>query len=311
MSTIYRSIVVGVDFSPSSEAALSVAADLARRSKARLSVVHFVHAEIAEEHETSWRDGLEQLIHLAEVELGRLVERVLPDRADLDLVSTTRLGHRFVELIRTVESEEADLLVLGGHGDSHRYRQNPGLLGMKCIRKAPCEVMLVPGESSPPFKRILVGIDYSDRSAAALKEALEIGQLTGAKVHVVHMSLPPWLYLMNAGLKDVVVPERARRAYLRHQESEMERFLKGLATESDFEFSTLERRDPAEGLMECQESLEADLVVVGNRGQTGSELAQLGSFAECIVHRSSECAVLTVKDGCGRSSVEAVRKQVA
>ncbi len=310
MEDVYRTIIVGVDFSAGSRSALKVAGDLARRSGAVLRVLHYVHLEIAEEHRETWKSGLNEVVQLASKELERFVSAALPDGDEINMMVEARVGHRFVELINLIHETDADLLVLGAHGDDHRYRQAPGLLGMKCIRKAPCEVMLVPNDVATPFEQILVGIDYSANSATALMKAVEMGSITGAKVHVVHISLPPWLFLMDAGLPNVEVPERARRAYLRHQESEMERFIESLSCRCDFDFSTLERKDLATGLIECQKEMAADLVVIGNRGRTGAELALLGSFAERVV-RDADCSVLTVKQDSGTKRAAQGRKYVA
>jgi universal stress protein E len=292
MATSYKSIVVGVDFSACSTRALRVAADLALRSGAAIRVIHFIHAEVAEEERQIWHTELSEVIDGAYQELGRFIERAIPSTKDLQLKVEVQLGHRFVGLLKAIEDAKADLLILGAHGRHHPNQQRTGLLSSKCVRRAPCEVMLVTENAAPPFERILVAVDYSANSKLALEEALRIADFTKAKIHVVHVSLPPWLFLLDQGVKDLVTPKTTKEAFRNQQQQAMDAFLS--AYDRKIEASIVERPSLVPGVIETQRQLDADLIVLGNRGQTAAELVLLGSFAERLI-RDCQCTVLAVK----------------
>ena len=66
-------------------------------------------------------------------------------------------------LLQEARTDSADLLVLGITGDS-LLPYGAGTLATKCLRKAPCKVMLVKASHARPFRRIVAGVDFSDTS---------------------------------------------------------------------------------------------------------------------------------------------------
>lgn len=308
----YRSILVGVDFTPGSRQALAVAADVAQRSGADLHIRHFIHAEIAEEHRRHWQEGIDQLLGLAQCQLDDFVEATLgPTWSGASpLEPKVQMGHRFVDLMQSVREVDAELLVLGAHSAMHDRSQSPSLLGEKCVRKAPCEVMLVGDEPALPFRNLLVAIDFSENAARALDEALELAQLTGARVHVVNASLPPWLFLTAQGLADVKVSERVRREHRQRLEEAMEAFLSRADNGVEVGISVLESQDPVAGVLECAEQTDADLIVLGRRGKTPSTEMMLGHFAERVV-RGAKRAILVVPPGANARRAKQERKEGA
>lgn len=154
--------------------------------------------------------------------------------------------------------------------------------------------MLV-GESDAdsPLKKILVAVDYSESAVEVLNAGVRIARLTGASVHVVHIGFPPWLFLNEAGDQSVAIPDRVKRDYRREQKNALEGLLLRGDKGCPIGFSTLERCDLVEGLLECQQDVGADLIVVGRRGSTRSDAVLLGGFAERAINEAS-CAVLVV-----------------
>ncbi|MFL5929687.1 MAG: universal stress protein [Gaiellaceae bacterium] len=129
---------------------------------------------------------------------------------------------------------------------------------------------------------IVVGVDDSDSSKAALRWALEEGRLRGVPVNAVHAWQPPLASpVVDVGpvsgpMVDVpVVIEKAKEA----AEELVERVVQGVAAEA----SGVEVRpaaiegSPASALVEAAEG--ADLLVVGSRGLGGFKGLVLGSVS--------------------------------
>jgi nucleotide-binding universal stress UspA family protein len=135
---------------------------------------------------------------------------------------------------------------------------------------------------------IVVGTDGSDRAWSAVKEALALAKVTGARVHGVHALRP----LSATG---VDAAEVALADAIRHDESS--RIDKQLIAEAEKQgvsatMETLEG-DPADALVRTAASVHADLVVVGNRGMTGMRRFVLGSVSNKVSHHCP-CSLLIV-----------------
>ena len=146
------------------------------------------------------------------------------------------------------------------------------------------------------IKRIVVGVDGSDRSRAALLWAYNEAAHHEAAITVVSTwhppalpMTPPYGSLPPEGY--VTQPEKAALDML-------ERFVVELDARTppvDVRTS-VEKGNPAEVLIE--RSKEADLMVVGSRGHGGFKGMLLGSVSQHLVAHS-ECPVVVVRGADG------------
>ncbi len=146
---MYRSIVTGTDGSPTADAAMAHAFDLARRFGARVHVVSVCRpvgalaaaagpetaalvalaADTTQEHAAAMRVSL---------------ERTSRELAGEGLDVTTHLleGDPADGLLRVAQSESADLIVVGNRG-MHGARRVLGSVPNTISHRAPCSVLIV------------------------------------------------------------------------------------------------------------------------------------------------------------------------
>jgi nucleotide-binding universal stress UspA family protein len=141
------------------------------------------------------------------------------------------------------------------------------------------------------FKTILVPIDFSEHSAAALETAVEIAKAFGSKIRLLHCyqilpgGVSPYGVALPSNYYDDI-----RKAAERQLQEWQERFAPG-----DVEVeSTLMSEFPSHAIALTAEEIGADLIVMGTRGLSGIKHVMLGSVAERTV-RIAPCPVLTVK----------------
>jgi nucleotide-binding universal stress UspA family protein len=134
---------------------------------------------------------------------------------------------------------------------------------------------------------IVVGVDGSEQSKAALRWAVEEARLRGVSVRAVYAwSLPP----MAAGAGVVMVPalEDLRR--------NGEELLDTAISETPTEGVQVERASiqgsPARVLVEAAK--DADMLVVGSRGHGGFVGLLLGSVGQQCAHHAG-CPVVVVR----------------
>jgi universal stress protein E len=309
----YRSILVGIDFQPWSEGALRVAVRLGRACGASIRAMHVVDTAAISTLQEVLSDvqraeqralGLHALFaHLPKSDSAdasnvqacvvdsamhawqELVRRV-PDAADLPI--EVPVGNRRSELIEAVRRTQADLLVLGAHGD-RPAKVGFGTVATMCVRRAPSDVLLVRGTQPQPFRCVLAGVDFSEDSAAALHRAAAIARIDGAALHAVHVIEPEMHGLPGLALKAEVI-ERHRRVL----DFRLRQFVRARLGENAAQCAMAEDHYDYNGIVARAAQLGADLIVIGKRGRGGLQEFLLGSTAERTL-KHSNVSVLAVK----------------
>jgi nucleotide-binding universal stress UspA family protein len=139
-----RKILVAVDFSEPSEAALEAAIDFAGRFGAALRVFHAFELPIplVSPYEVAIPDKyLEETRRAAEARLAEAVKRVR--KAGLSADSELGEGPAAAAIVRAAESWGADLLVLGTHGHTGLKHLLLGSVAERALRSAPCSTLAV------------------------------------------------------------------------------------------------------------------------------------------------------------------------
>ena len=141
------------------------------------------------------------------------------------------------------------------------------------------------------FASIVVGTDGSDTATEAVKSAASLAGSLGAKLHLVVAHAP----VQGAKLAAGSSPEAAH--WLSNPDFKADAVLDaavGLAKREGVEPELhAPRGDAAEALLDVAEECGADLIVVGNRGMTGSRRF-IGSVPNKVSHHAG-CSVMIVQ----------------
>jgi nucleotide-binding universal stress UspA family protein len=136
-------------------------------------------------------------------------------------------------------------------------------------------------------KRILVPIDFSERSEAALQYGVELARRFSARLYLLHVPEHPGKAAAEClGLFETI--QSAAHDRLSRLLSAEER--RELRPEYAMRLGT-----PWQEIVRYATDYEIDLIVMGTHGRDGEALALLGSVAEKVVRKAS-CPVLTVHD---------------
>jgi nucleotide-binding universal stress UspA family protein len=144
---------------------------------------------------------------------------------------------------------------------------------------------------------IVVGVDGSAPSLAALRWAADEAKLRDARLVALHAWIYPAVAAMpGPGLAPLPEPDLGGQleALRDGAEAELEAALsEAFAGGTPLEIERkLVEGEPAEALE--RESRSADLVVVGSRGRSGLKAVLLGSVSEHVVSHA-DCPVVVVK----------------
>ncbi|MBK8264364.1 MAG: universal stress protein [Nannocystis sp.] len=139
-----RSILVADDFSENASKALDLAADLARRYSAALTILH-VYANPGIELPTGfipWEHELARVLKAVTDALDRHRQRA--EAVGVANVHTEAIaGHPYETIMQTVERGAHDLLVMGYQGRSDVRRMLIGSVTERVLRSAPCSILTV------------------------------------------------------------------------------------------------------------------------------------------------------------------------
>lgn len=142
------------------------------------------------------------------------------------------------------------------------------------------------------YKHILCTTDFSDYSDDALRQALELSKLLGARLSVVHVVFEPaefsGFYVPHVSFEKirVEIEEGARKM----MDDLVARIVPaGAAVTADVLVGS-----PAEGIVAYAVEKGVDLIVIGSQGKRGIEKLVFGSTAEKVV-KKAHCSVLCIK----------------
>jgi nucleotide-binding universal stress UspA family protein len=138
---------------------------------------------------------------------------------------------------------------------------------------------------------LLVATDFSASARVALDRAIELASPSGAKIILVHVIVPEPIPV--GGPAVLVVPQGMADRLREASERALEQ-LAGQVREQGIQVETiLESGAGAPGILDSAQISQADLIVIGTRGNSGFKHLLLGSVAEAVV-RDAAAPVLTV-----------------
>lgn len=134
-------IVVGVDGSPAGRRALHWAVHEAARRRREVEAVIAWRWDTAEGTDTVSSGAAQD----AAWTVNREVQNVAAGERASVSISTRVMEGRPADVL-TKAAANADLLVIGSHGHSHRLHEVLGSVAEECIRNATCPVVVLPAK---------------------------------------------------------------------------------------------------------------------------------------------------------------------
>ncbi|WP_353950380.1 universal stress protein [Knoellia sp. S7-12] len=278
-------IVAGIDGSAHGWAALAWAAERASELKIPLHLVHAFAPDIP----MLGFGTTDQSSILAE---GRRLLATATARAHATnpaLTVTTSLPPGYASRALVGASHSATMVVLGAVGHGLLSRATIGAVAQQVAAHATCPVVIVghEGRSERNHRRVVVGVDGSSSSNAALHTAFDYAATRESELVVVHA----W---EAKGIKDPTLEtDSSWPAYESHLEQAVTREIASSSAEHPAVkvHHDVVRSSPVAALIQAADT--ADLVVVGARGTGGFAGLHLGSVSGRLLGRT-DCPLVIV-----------------
>lgn len=344
----YQRILVPVDNSKHSDAAVRMAVSLAEHLGSTIVGFHVYAAQLHERRFLQMEPGLPQQFQSAEaLQQQRSVHESLISKG-LRLISESYLdaarslcqeagvpfegklteGRNYEEIIKEARTGEYYLVALGALGLGARRRSLMGSVSERVLRSLRGDVLVV-RDGNEKCQGIMVAIDGSPNAYRALHIGLTLGAALGQPVEAVTVYDPQFHIVAFQRLAEVLSEEAAALFRFKEQEQlHAEVIDKGLeklyrsyllkaeelaaANGQEIQTTVLTGK-PFQTILDYAEKRSPWLLVAGRFGQHGTELSDIGSTTENLV-RLAPCSVLVVSGTLeapeGRKKVAAERSQL-
>ncbi len=291
-------VLFATDGSPSAKRAQTLLASLRLPDPSTVEVL-YVDQLFEEQTELPER----QLSELHKLLRADIDKEVAGARAALsgpgrEVVATVVFGRPASVIAATAERFGADLVVLGSRGHGPFASALLGSVAAEVVDHAPCPVLVARGTSA---SRIVLAADDSPGSRRAEDVVASFPFLSALPVRVVSVAplLPAWYGLTDAAGTAAFSGE-VYQQIIDDQRTSHERIAAATAKRlSEHGIPTtaeVPQGEAAYGVIEAAKAANADLIIVGSRGNTGVTRLLLGSVARGILYHAP-CSVLVVRQG--------------
>jgi nucleotide-binding universal stress UspA family protein len=288
-----KKVLVPVDFSPPSTVAVNHGILLARRFRAKLTLLHVIEPGTALTYTfpTETEKAEKARYERAERMLAAMVGP--EDQDDLDLQTAVAIGDIESEIASAVHETRADIVVMGTHGRRLLGRWLIGSVTQALLRKVDVPILTVCHVSRPlRFNRILFATDFSESSTKGFQFALELATAINSGLVVAHVvdKRPPVTYETP---EVAAVFDAERRRVLEEARTRFGK-IESAARDKNVALETvLAEGIPAEAILRIADEHDADFIVLAIRKKGRLKSALLGTTAERLV-RDAHVPVLSV-----------------
>lgn len=271
-----KKILVPTDFSKPAMIAAEVAADIAKKANAELTLLHVVEEAVSNslnvEGQVSaggqWEEKLftMKLIEKAKKQLTKLVEDSKFD--GVKVKQELRVGSPYHGMNTIIVEKKVDLVVMGTAGRSDLEQMIIGSNTEKIVRMSHCPVLTMHAKpASQDFKNIVYATSMDKDEEVFSRIVRNTQKLYDSTIHLVRINTP------GNFQRDVVV-----KRY-------MQDFAKKLQLKN-FTINVFNDVSEEEGIIYFADSIGADLIAMATHGRTGFAHVLAGSIAEDVVSHS-------------------------
>lgn len=275
-----KNILVPVDFSEPSENALKVAAQLAKKNKAKLHILHVV--ELAESlfGAEQFNVNDEQIIFFMKLAKKRFDKFLDKDYLkDIKISEHVEPGSTVYAIKENVAENDIDMIIMGSNGSSGLEEIVIGSNTEKVVRYSSVPVLVVKNEIKDiNLKNVVFASNFELENMEAYKKAKGFADNFNAHIKLLYVNLPGNQFYSTSEIKEQM------RKFLNKAEVPLNK--EHIEIYNDYSIEL--------GVLNGANALKADLIIIPTHGRKGISHFFNGSVGEDVVNHS-ELPVLTYK----------------
>ena len=269
-----KKILVPTDFSDQSKIALDFAAELAKKTKAVIKLIHVFEYPVATTYAAMDVGGVDIL------QGEDLREKMAENKARLDslveevgvpgilIEKDIKVGNPFVNISTELKQEDVDMVVMGTRGTSGIEEVFIGSNTEKVVRHAKCPVISLKERISvDDIKSIVFASNFKDEEPNLVDHLKKLQTLFNADIHFVRVNTPSNFEPDSNSKKRIKI------------------WLKDKGFERDT-FSIHNDVTEEDGIIHFAEEIDADMIAMGTHGRSFLGRLLGGSLAEDVVNHA-------------------------
>jgi nucleotide-binding universal stress UspA family protein len=222
-------------------------------------------------------------------EINRIVTRRFGEKTQTEVITKIENENAAQAVLEVIREKEIDLTLIGqkyGEDRENKYAK-------EISAKAESDLLLIPEEATHKIEHIFCAVDFSKESEEAFRKALDLSKTIGTRLSCYYVYDIRKMYFPVATDQS---PASLEKLFYK----KFEKFL----TKFDLSLSDVKPRfnindklnNSAEKTYTQAVDDEADLIVIGTKGQPGSVISLLGNITENLMHIDTEIPVMIIKN---------------
>jgi nucleotide-binding universal stress UspA family protein len=222
--------------------------------------------------------------------------RLLADTlsADLLVLRVVAPGESSEVLEQSLRSD-TDLLVIGTHARRGIRDAMGSLIAGTVLAERACPVLIVGGPPQTAYRKVLLALDESAASIAAVRAAEKLVISEAVDASVVHAFDTPYREVLQSSGTSATSIERYTSGWLNDAANRIRDLLKHHSVAFNRYDVQIEEGRPAAGILRAAETQRPDLLVLGTGSHGFLHRAFLGSVANEVMFKAG-CDVLVVPE---------------
>jgi nucleotide-binding universal stress UspA family protein len=295
-----NSIVVGMDFSDAAITGALWASECF--APARVNLVHVIDPPDRPRFAQHVLAEPETVVAVAREYAQRRMNEITSLLKGVTPQSEIRIGKAYEQVVAFAREMDADLVVVGPHGNRPRTSGFLGTTAERIVRTSPVSVLVATDPLGGYPRNILVPVDDFSITATVLAWARMLAERFDAHLTLLHVwSNAEYSYVASMAHATAASDAEARREIDKDLNDASMHWLNELARtgiERDRVTSTVTYGHPGDATLELAAKIHADLVVLGKRGSGLVAPALLGSTVGTVL-QGAQCPVLVVTESPG------------
>ncbi len=293
-----KKIMVGLDNTEMDTSLIQFASFLARTGSAEY--VHFVNVIKRTPLPSPLRQEFPDLLEKAQVDRRRELEKKVIEHFDLTLPAKAKISIEegtmpSKQILKLADKHSVDAIVVG----RKKNLKNNSVVTQRLARRATCSLLIVPEREYTRVSKLMVAVDFTKESVAALEEAVSVARREGAAGNEVEIichhayQVPVGYHYSGKSFEECgdVMCEHARKKY--------DKFIKKVDTAGVKvvpSFALVKNDDVVGNIYKTAQENNVGCIVIGGKGKSASTaLFPIGTTTEKLVERDSEIPVLIVR----------------
>jgi nucleotide-binding universal stress UspA family protein len=269
-----KKILVPTDFSQYAEYALKTAAQIARKNKGEIILLHMLELPNHMVDAVSGGSDIPEVMFFIKRARERFEEvKKSPYLEGIPVTEAVQFERAFEGIIQSSKKHNVDMVVMGSHGASGFQEFFVGSNTEKVVRSSDVPVLVVKNELDiTKIKRFVFASDFSGEIKKPFTQVIEFAKAFGAHLDLLVINTPSFFRSTEESEKTI------------------NEFVSGFNIQ-DYSMHIFNDYSVEKGVLHFAQRVNADLIGVSTHGRTGVNRFLNGSIGEDIVNHAKRPVV--------------------